>query len=865
MINKSTLLVFLATTFWCTFSLQSQVTYVNASATGLNDGSDWTNAFTSLDNALDKFNNTSIFTDEEIWVASGTYKPGRDIADTSSTFSIIAPVDLYGGFDGSETERDQRDIEKNQVILSGDLLDNDNGGIDSLDRLDNVRHVVTVDASVPRRITFDGFTITGGHASDNINHNYINRAGGGIISFSAMVISNCTFTNNSAQSGGSIAFENDDLNNGTIGDPVILSNCVFDKNFSNARSAGPIFQNVKDVEVKNCTFVNNITNRGCCYPVDCENVLIEDCLFENNTNPEGFGGGMFVWQTLNLQLINCEFKGNSAVNSGAVYYDAREVVFADMTLLVEGCKFTDNSSQDFCGGFRINEGKNMVFNDNEFSLNQSDGAGGFYYDGGDSPKSNISNLIIRNSQFRSNQSLDGAGGGFRTFQGSYTLENCSFLGNVAAGGNSGGALFSNGDNKEIEINNCLFGTNASNWGAGMAIYGDTTIALVKNCSFLSNNADSRGAGVYGGFKASVAIDSCLFRGNLAGSGGAISSQNDTTSLVITNSEFNNNTANNSGGAIYTTGGSYTRLFNCLLQENEGNFGGALAFDASENPQLDTAKFIVQNCVVFANTATEQAGGININDINGRIENTLIHENRADGEGRGGAISHNVADSFGLSIQLDIINSTLANNLGLFSSGIAAYTDLEGEGTINLQNTLLYNLRDFRVEAGSPELISRGGNFSRDITNMTQYFGSDDVLESDPMFVDLSSTNYRLMQNSPCINAGIATDAPERDLQGYIRDSSPDIGCFEFVLNTPIEDIETIEFKVYPNPASDVISLDITSADNHGSVYIYDALGQVVKVQKLNTTNQINIADLNNGLYFILVNGHRKYQSTFVKE
>jgi len=79
MVKKSTLLSLSVTTLLLISTLQAQVTYVDASASGLNDGSSWENAFTLLDDALDKFNGTTIVTEEEIWVAGGTYKPGRDM------------------------------------------------------------------------------------------------------------------------------------------------------------------------------------------------------------------------------------------------------------------------------------------------------------------------------------------------------------------------------------------------------------------------------------------------------------------------------------------------------------------------------------------------------------------------------------------------------------------------------------------------------------------------------------------------------------------------------------------------------------------------------------------------------------------
>lgn len=52
----------------------------------------------------------------QIWVAHGTYDPGR-LADTS--FVIPAGVSVYGGFAGYETIRDQRNPKKYQTILTG--------------------------------------------------------------------------------------------------------------------------------------------------------------------------------------------------------------------------------------------------------------------------------------------------------------------------------------------------------------------------------------------------------------------------------------------------------------------------------------------------------------------------------------------------------------------------------------------------------------------------------------------------------------------------------------------------------------------------------------------------------------------------
>lgn len=85
--------------------------YVNgASAVERHDGKTWATAFTKVQDALDAGA-------AEIWVAAGTYTPGRD---RHATFQLRTGGSLYGGFSGNETRRDQRDWLKNKTILDAD-------------------------------------------------------------------------------------------------------------------------------------------------------------------------------------------------------------------------------------------------------------------------------------------------------------------------------------------------------------------------------------------------------------------------------------------------------------------------------------------------------------------------------------------------------------------------------------------------------------------------------------------------------------------------------------------------------------------------------------------------------------------------
>lgn len=122
--------------------------YVNAANINTRqDGRTWVTAFSSLQAGIDAAAKQG---GGEVWVAKGTYKPTTG-TDRNASIQLRAGVAVYGGFAGTETERDQRDWERNPTILSGDI------GKPG-DPSDNSYHVVSgADDAV-----LDGFIITGG-------------------------------------------------------------------------------------------------------------------------------------------------------------------------------------------------------------------------------------------------------------------------------------------------------------------------------------------------------------------------------------------------------------------------------------------------------------------------------------------------------------------------------------------------------------------------------------------------------------------------------------------------------------------------------------------------------------------------------
>lgn len=181
--------------------------YVKANATGANNGSSWSDAYTDLQSAL----TGCLAANAEIWVAAGTYKPTTGV-DRTISFVLPSGVKLYGGFAGTETLLSQRPTHVigggvNTTILSGNIGDT---GIDT----DNSYNVVAAFETAVGTL-IDGFIIEKGYAnvSNSVLVNDIYKpssAGAGILladkSFNAhpthLEVRHCWIRDNKSISNG---------------------------------------------------------------------------------------------------------------------------------------------------------------------------------------------------------------------------------------------------------------------------------------------------------------------------------------------------------------------------------------------------------------------------------------------------------------------------------------------------------------------------------------------------------------------------------------------------------------------------------------------------------------------------------------
>ena len=265
--------------------------FVNDNATGSNNGTSWTNAFKSLQDALTAAVGNCA---TEIWVASGVYYPdeGNGFTDNNrnSSFNIKNGIAIYGGFAGGETNISQRNWNLNKTWLSGDLFKNGLvEGIGNSGRYpnyaDNAYHVVS-GIQTNETAVLDGFNIAGGNA----NGGGANNVGGGIYAAnSTMVIRNCESRSNLANEGGGLF---------TYQSNVRLENCILRSNSAITGGGGACLKSNSNAYFLNCIFQANVVG---------------------TTTTDGGGGGAVVIEGSSPEFVNCTFSSNYAKTGGAVY------------------------------------------------------------------------------------------------------------------------------------------------------------------------------------------------------------------------------------------------------------------------------------------------------------------------------------------------------------------------------------------------------------------------------------------------------------------------------------------------------------------------------------------------------------------
>jgi len=232
-----------------------------------------------------------------------------------------------------------------------------------------------------------GFTVTGGLAE---GEGYDKLGGGLFCWWSTLTLSNCSFIDNQATTGGAIDSGNSVLE---------LSGCIFDGNIadggtagaveswcgsllvdgctiagSSAASVGAIYSHMDSVcALRNCQFTGNSseTHSGAVRIYDAP-AVVESCAFHHNTAGTDYGA-LSISTSYQSSIVGCDFIGNSAASrGGALGSHTAPATF------VTACTFLENTA-DFGGAVLCRNQANYAFEECTFARNKATSGGGGMY------------------------------------------------------------------------------------------------------------------------------------------------------------------------------------------------------------------------------------------------------------------------------------------------------------------------------------------------------------------------------------------------------------------------------------------------------------------------------------------------------
>lgn len=764
-----------------------RILHVDDDATGTGNGSDWANAFTSLQDALAEADAVPAISGRvlEMRVAAGTYYPdvgaGLTLGDRTVSFVARDGLTLLGGFAGADNpgNPDLRDVRRHATILSGDI-----GTVG--DATDNSYHVI-LGSGVSASAVFDGVTIRDG----NSDLAALPVGAGVRIEAGSPTFHHCTFMDNRNVPdvpfgrGGAVYLD---------GGAPSFSRCRFLGN--EAEGGGAMWTQSGSPSFSNCEFSGNTASGsgafavGGAFAIITGELAMTNCTVANNTATT-FGGGVFIFEA--ARLNNNIFWDNTANFASTVENEQLFVINTELVVINHSC--VEGWTGDLCGIgnigtdplFRDSDGPDCVLGTLDDDLRLSPGSPAV----GTGDNGHASMLTA---------DLDG---GARIHPPGQTVDmgaielTAVYLDLGAAGDDSGtswvNAAFTPlralelADEIEGPVDIFVAQGVYLDWGQEPVI-----LDLFKQTFLLTNDLS-----VWGGYQGSSGADPNLrdvdgfptvlsggdFRFHVvtatgvdasavvdgltitAGRNSIGSGENPprgagvdivNASPVFRNCRIVGNIVDNItawGGGIYVEGGS-PRFIHCEITGNQASAGGGL--------WLQSGTVTADNCLFRNNLA-----------INGVL-------------GTGGAIAS------GLDGTLNLTNCTVVSNEAMNPAGGGGIYLGASQTTTTLQNCIVWgNLADgFSADVDAQVWASAGS-----ITVLHSCIEDDDAfdaiipfdpmllngnLDDDPSFVDpdgvdnipnTDDENYRLNVGSPCIDQGDDSAVPDdvkTDLDGNPR-------------------------------------------------------------------------------------------------
>ncbi len=625
--------------------------YVTENGAGAKNGDSWENAMDSLQLAVtianENYNTYGNRTD--VWVAEGTYY-GDSIA-SNNAFTMLAGVNVYGGFAGTETSIEERDIDVHPTILDGQ----------------NVQRVLcqNSDFTESTAAVWDGFVIENGKVnSGNGGGAYIQKFG---------TLKRCIIQNNIVvyyYGGGTYL-----VNGGILDECKVLNNTV---TYSNGYGGG-VYINGNSSNystVINCLIENNSSYGGFgIYGYKCR--LINN-IIANNYSTSNYGYGA-VWIGSDSFVINCHVVNNASPDGNAgVYSNTNNASSVSITNSVIWGNKSGNTASNVSGSLVMNysaiegghSGTGNVFlsGQNEGGIwspkfiAPTEGAGSEFSGGnwnlqegsilinkGNNEANNLPDYdIVGNDRIQHGRVDIGA------YESSYGISISPDANNIiyvtqTGGGTHDGSSWSNAVN---DINLALSAATAINpkptiWVAEGTYVGDS---VATNNAFIMQE----GVNVYGGFAGTetsieeriISAHPTILDGQhvqrVLGAMNGFSANNAIfwNGFIVENGKLliNSTSSNCYGAGAYLRNGQ--NLKNCIIRNNSigaNNYSNSNRYLYGSGVCISDA--LLENCEIYGNTINwnsyydyARGGGVYAN--NATLTNLNIHDNNVPGDDNG---------------------------------------------------------------------------------------------------------------------------------------------------------------------------------------------------------------------------------------
>jgi hypothetical protein len=369
-----------------------------------------------------------------------------------------------------------------------------------------------------------------------------------------------------------------------------------------------------------------------------------------------------------------------------------------------------------------------------------------------------------------------------------------------------------------------------------------TFARFFNCKFLNNQTSYRGAAIYAEHMNSVHIFDCYFY---------------------------NNFSIEQGGALYLIN-KESLVQNSVFKGNSSGYGGAIKFSGGTSAEPHKVNY----CTFINNTVTAAGGSIQAFSANVRITNSTFY---------------NSTSSFG-EFSIFNCNSFKVYNSIIWSPSITSPLHVGGgSNTYEVTNCIFHTtVSGTNISTNNPKFVNAPENLKLQSCSPARNAGDTTLIATEApapfpgvqeSIVDLGANEYvkpEISSNGSTLSLNMAPSVysaesfqwincttgdtiPGANNPNFTATQSGTYACVTVTADCPdtsncvaitivgLDDIKTEMFRIYPNPASNVINVEM---ENASSIRLFDIRGKLLKELNGASIYTIDVSDLTSGMYMI---------------